>query len=219
MRLKTEEKLRAIELRRKGCSVNEIYSQLGVAKSTVSLWVRNIPLSPVAEKRLLTKIKEGQWRSAKNKHQRVLERIEGYLKESRQEIMRVPLDVFNKRLICALLYWCEGIKNHYNGVAFVNSDPNLVRVFLGLFREIFDIDEKKLRVCIHLHTYHDPGKQMRFWSKVAGIPLSQFTKPYQKANTGKRVRNEYAGCVAIRYHNNDVARQLLSIAKAFLEVY
>lgn len=219
MQLKREERFRAIELRQKGYSVNEIYPQLGVAKSTVSLWVRNVPLSSKAEKRLLTKIKEGQWRSAKNKHQRVLDTIEGYLNESKKEITRVTLDRFYKRLICSLLYWCEGIKNHYNGVAFVNSDPNLIRVFLRLLRESFDIDEKKLHACIHLHTYHDPNKQLRFWSRVTGIPQAQFIKPYQKTNTGKRIRKEYPGCVAVRYHSNDVARQLLSTAKAFLEIY
>lgn len=60
MKLKREEKLKAIALREQGYSLNEIIDRVGVAKSSVSVWVRNIPLTVKAKKRLLTKIKLGQ---------------------------------------------------------------------------------------------------------------------------------------------------------------
>ncbi len=42
---KTQQKIKARELRRKGVSVKTIATELGVAKSTVSLWVRDIILT------------------------------------------------------------------------------------------------------------------------------------------------------------------------------
>ena len=44
MKRKAIEKIKAINLRKKGYSLNEIVEKLGVAKSSVSVWVRNEPL-------------------------------------------------------------------------------------------------------------------------------------------------------------------------------
>jgi len=68
-----------------------------------------------------------------------------------------------------------------------------------------------------LHSYHNPKKQLDFWSKITDINKKQFIKPYEKPNVGKRIHKNYQGCIAIKYHSNDLARRLNSIAKAFLE--
>jgi len=72
-------------------------------------------------------------------------------------------------------------------------------------RECFVLDEKKFHPCIHLHSYHSPEKQLDFWSKVTDINKQQFIKPYLKQ-----------GCISLRYFNNDLARRLMAVAKAFL---
>lgn len=43
--MKEKEKLEAIRLREQGWSLNELKDHLGVAKSTVSMWVRGVPIS------------------------------------------------------------------------------------------------------------------------------------------------------------------------------
>jgi hypothetical protein len=98
---------------------------------------------------------------------------------------------------------------------FINSDPNLVHTFLSLLRRSFNIDENKFRVCIHLHDYHNELRQIKFWSKITDIPTGKFLKSFRKSNTGKRVRNNYNGCVSIRYHDVMVSRELLMTAQAF----
>lgn len=67
MKRKIKEKLKAIKLRGQGFSLNEILKEIDVSKSSVSEWVRNVPLSNSARKRLLTKIKLGQLISAENR--------------------------------------------------------------------------------------------------------------------------------------------------------
>ena len=51
----TNEKIRAIKLRREGLSYREIRKHVPVAKSTLSLWLKNIPLKEKDRKRLYTK--------------------------------------------------------------------------------------------------------------------------------------------------------------------
>jgi transposase len=43
--MKALEKNKAISLRRQGHSIKDISKELGVAKSSVSLWVRNVELT------------------------------------------------------------------------------------------------------------------------------------------------------------------------------
>jgi len=112
---------------------------------------------------------------------------------------------------------CEGRKNYFNGVAFTNSDPKLVTLFLKLLREGFEIDERKFRVCVHLHGYHNASNQIAFWSRITKIPREQFIKPYLKPNTANRIRQDYQGCVSVRYHSNDLVKMLLAFSESFFK--
>jgi transposase len=57
MKRKIIEKIKAIELRKRGYSVNEIVKNIGVSKSSISTWVRNVVLSEQSRKRRSTKRK------------------------------------------------------------------------------------------------------------------------------------------------------------------
>jgi DNA-binding CsgD family transcriptional regulator len=213
MRQKVTEKLAAIKLRKQGKSVLEIAARLGVAKSSVSVWVRNVPLSPVAEKRLLQRISVGQHAGGRSQHAKVTKVENTYLQLASKNIRNLKLNLVHKRLLCSLIYWCEGAKSA-NCVDFTNADPKLVRLFLTLFRSCFVIDESKFRVCLHIHDYHDINKQIAFWSKLTTISPEQFIKPYTKPHTGRQIHEGYQGCVSVRYYNADIARQLHAAAKA-----
>lgn len=217
--MKIEEKETAVALRKKGYSLNEIAASVNVSKSTVSNWVRELKLTSRAKSRLLKKIKIGQFISAENKKNKTRRILENYKNNAILQIKKTKLNKSTIRSLCAMIYWCEGAKNPLSGVSFTNSDPKLVSTFLKLLREGFEVNEKKFSPCVHLHSYHDPRQQIRFWSKVTWIPERQFIKPYLKANTGKRVKEGYPGCISLRYHSNDLARQLLMTAEAFLGEY
>ncbi len=202
----------AVQLRKKGRSLKEICECFNISKSTASLWLRDVALSERATKRLLHVIKRGQFIGARNKHAKAVALDVRYLDEAKREIRLGP--DYN-RLMCAMLYWCEGAKSP-KGVAFTNSDPDLVKTFLRLLRGSFKLNEEKFRVCIHLHSYHSSKRQLDFWSKITDINKQQFIKPYKKANSGKRIHKNYQGCVSVMYHSSDLARRLIAIAKAFL---
>ncbi len=214
--MKISERHKAIILRKSGHSLKEIANKLDVAKSSVSMWVREVELSSAAEKRLLTKIKLGQFIAAKNKLAKTKAIEDKYFDEALNSINTLNIGGYYSKLLCALIYWCEGSKSNKNGINFVNSDYKLVKTFLRLLRESFELDERKFRPCIHLHSYHNVQEQLDFWSNITDINKRQFIKPYMKINSGKRIHDNYQGCIAIRYHSNDLARRLNSIAKAFI---
>lgn len=218
--MKLKEKEKAIMLRKKGGSIREISKELGVAKSSVSLWVRNISLSIEAQKIIQKKYTNGQLKAQIARRSQTTEKLKSASQFAQNVLGKFSPNNSVNQVICAMLYWCEGTKsiNDYE-FAFTNSDPDLVCVFLKLFRLSFPIEEQKFRVCVHLHDYHDVNTQLQFWSKVTKIPLSQFIKPYRKPHTGKQQKEGYQGCVQISYHDVRVARELQAITKAYVVKY
>ena len=218
--MKLEKKAMAIAIRKEGGSVREISSVLGVAKSSVSLWVRDITLSAASKEIIQKKYSNGQLKAQSARRAQTSEKLRSANKFAEDVITKFTQHTSADQIICAMLYWCEGTKSSSDrDFAFTNSDPDLIVTFLRLLRTSFKIDENKFRVCVHLHDYHDVNKQLQFWSKTTTIPLSQFIKPYSKAHTGKQQKEGYQGCVQIRYHDVRVARELQAIAKTYVSKY
>lgn len=219
MELKIQEKLKAIALRKQGFSVNEIVEKVGVAKGSVSVWVRNVSMTEMGKRRLALRISKAQINSAESKRNKTRQRFNLYLDGERATLSSHKLSSVALRFLCAIVYWCEGAKDFHREPAFINSDPKLVSLFLRLFRSSYPVDERKFRVVMHLHEYHDTLKQRAFWSRITGIPVRQFLKPYLKPHTGSRIREDYQGCVSIRYHESDMIRRLFATSQALFELF
>lgn len=187
--MKSEEKKAARRLRQKGLSLNEISQKLKVAKSTASLWVRDIELNPAQKQKL----------SAKGQKQEVVEkrrltrlknenaRRQIVVSRAKQKIKRVS----NKELFLMgiSLYWAEGSKTRRGIVEFSNSDAQLIKIMMRFFKEICWVPKEKFRGHIHLHHHLNAKKAENYWHKVSGIPLAQFfktTQQHNKASKGKK---------------------------------
>lgn len=210
---------KAIFLRKKGFSLGETSERLKITKSTASLWLRDVTLDSKAKQRLKRRQIIGQYKTQQLKRERRRELLGVYRENATKEIKLIKFDKKLYKLIVSLLFWCEGVKNNQAHVGFVNSDPLMVKTFMSLLRAAFDIDESKFRILMHLHEYHDEEKQAKFWSRVTGIPRSQFTKTYWKPHTQKRKRDNYPGCVRIGYYSAHVARQLYACYNSFAQEY
>lgn len=211
-------KKEACALRREGHTLLEISDQLDISKSTASLWVRGVSLSQDAQQRISQKCALGRLSAARTHQKNADAKVRDARIAAEKILSGVHLNADTARLLCALLYWCEGTKIRKRSTfCFTNSDPKLVAVFMKLFRAGFPVNEQKLRLNVHLHEYHDPEAQLRFWAEIATIPLEQCHRPYQKPHTAVRTREGYQGCASIRYYDTDLARNLESVAIVFLE--
>ncbi|MEK7654288.1 MAG: helix-turn-helix domain-containing protein [Patescibacteria group bacterium] len=205
----------AKRLRLKGFSLNEIAVKLGVSKSSVSLWVRDVHLNKTIMAILDRKAKNGQKAAAAARRAQTKILEDGYFEDALEELKR--FGQLPEKLLCSMIYWCEGAKNPKHGVVFMNSDPELVKKFIYLFKRSFKTDVAKFRVLLHLHDYHNKDKEIDFWSKITNISRNQFLKPYMKESGHLFLKEGYRGCASVRYYDNKIARQLLIYAKAFLK--
>jgi len=200
----------AKRLRRQGFSLREISEKLGISKSTASLWLRKVKLSEKAKKRLIWLGVKGRQAAGQTNKEKREEENKKILKKIEKNFANFGDREIDYKVECALLYWCEGTKYQDNtSVSFINADPEMIRYFLHVFRRSFRPDEKKFRALVHLHEYHNIEKQLRFWSKVTGIPRNQFNKSYLKEHTGKNKKDNYPGCISIRYSDVKIYRELI----------
>src|SRR3989344_4948050 len=213
--MRSELKERAIALRKSGYLYAEIGRELAIAKSTAYLWTSNETLSPTESTRLIERLKVSKRERIKYlavlKRQKREERDRLIQQNASRIVKATELTMNHRRLLCSMLFWCEGAKAVSAGITFVNSDPIMAKMFLELLRSSFKLDESKFRALVHLHEYHDRDKQLDFWSRVTKIPLSQFHKPYLKPNTGKNTRENYPGCISIRNFDSALGKLLKMI--------
>lgn len=175
------EKNKALKLRQKGRSINEIATKLNVAKSTVSSWCRNVQLGPEQIERLAKRQESGSYKG----RMKFLERIRG---ERIKEIALLreqgikEIGKLSKRdlfISGVAMYWSEGYT--YSGgdqVGFTNSDPRMILLMLEWFKEICKVPDDRLSLQVKINKIHKNrvGKVENYWSKLTKIPLKQFNK-------------------------------------------
>lgn len=191
-----ELKNKAIKLRRKGLSYNEIRKEINVAKSSLSLWLKHIPLSRKYKERLYTKQIKILTRGPSSQKERRAREIENIINEAKNEI-GLPLSIEVLRMMGAMLYWAEGRKMK-GTMELTNSDPLLILFFVKWLDKIFKISSKDLKMRLNIYPQQQERKIKRFWSDLTGVPLSNFGKSFVKPpNKFFKKNNLYYGTARI----------------------
>lgn len=169
--MKIDLKKKAIKLRKAGNSYNLIRAQVSVSKSTLSLWLQDIPYTPnkLVQNRIRGSILQAQEWVQERKH----ESLESARKEAIKE-----LGILSKRDLYILgigIYIGEGSKTR-NQIRVINSDPQVICLAIRWFEDIFGLNNKHFSITIHLYPDNNIKDAIAFWSKITGIPFTQFGK-------------------------------------------
>jgi transposase-like protein len=218
---KDDLRAKARRLREQGLGYNQIAAELGVSKSSVSLWVRDL--------------RRPERLSYEECCRRVAEGVRRYwaaerpVREAQREATRAAAAAEIGKLtqrellaVGAIAYWCEGAKNkpyyRHDRVSFMNSDPGLITLFLR-FLDAAGADRNMIvyRVCIH-ETADVTGAE-RFWLEVTGAEPEQFRKPtikrHQPQTVRKNVGVDYRGCLRVDVRRStDLYRRIEGWARA-----
>src|SRR4029079_5211886 len=132
---KVEQQEQARRMRARNMTLQAIASELGVAKSSVSLWVRGVSFMP-------SKRRTGPQRRPHPMHEAKLAQIAALNAEGIERIGTLSEAAFLAAGVA--LYAGEGSKTE-GCVRFANSDPAMIRFFCTWFRRFFEVDEARLR--------------------------------------------------------------------------
>ena len=203
---KLAEQQQARQLRRTGLPLAEIATRLGVSKSSVSLWVRDVAFEP------LLRPPRGRRRDPNALQRRRQAEIDRLVEEGRARIGRLTEREF---LVAGVaLYAGEGSKRD-RAVKFANTDPRMILFYCAWLRRFFEIDEGRLRVRLYLHQGLDLAAAISLWSELTGIPVSQFQKPYRAVpDPSIRSTKHVHGCVSIDYSCSPTHRSIMGLVSA-----
>ena len=206
---------RARELRDQGLDYEEIAAALGVAKGSVSRWVRDLPVPE--------RLSYAECRKRSAAGARRYWAAERPVREARRAAVREAAatqigDLTSRELLIAgaIAYWCEGAKSkshrRSDRVTFINSDPDLIRFFLR-FLDVTGTARTNLSFRIYIHESADVAAAQRFWLEITEAPADQFCTPTLKRHNPKTVRKnvgeDYHGCLRIDvYRSADLYRQI-----------
>ena len=205
---RVEDRERARRLRAEAWTLQQIADELGAAKSSVSLWVRDVEFIPQPRNRGAPSQRVHPMRVAK------LDEIERLRSEGVARIGELSRKEF---LVAGVaLYAGEGAKRD-GGVRFANSDPRMVLFFVQWLRAFFTVDESRLRVRLYLHQGLDLDTANRFWSGLTAIPVTQFGAPYRAIpDSSIRSTKHPLGCPCVVYSSSRTHRAIMGLVEALL---
>jgi hypothetical protein len=202
---KVEEQQKARAMRAEGRTLLDIATELGVAKASVSVWVRDVEFEPRGRRASVDRKPHPQ-------HVAKLAEIEECNRAGLERVGTLSDEAF--LAAGAALYAGEGAKG---ALVFANTNAAMVAFFCAWLRRYFTIDESRLRVRVYLHAGLDLDAAEAFWAETTGVPRSQFRAPYRaKADPTMRLNKHENGCVYVGYWCSRTHREVMGLVRALL---
>ncbi len=196
---------RAVRLRKAGLSYSEILKKIPIAKSSVSLWCRDVDLTAEHKKRIENKSKARSLAGIKSIQTRFWQR--------RCDAFMQGVDMSrrfgnNPNFVAGLmLYLAEGTKK--STTAVTNSDERIIKFMKSWLGEFFQIGPNQLVIGLHIHLGQDEGEIKKYWSKITLVPVGNFRKTFTKSEGSKYRKNRLENGIAKLVVRNEGSTYLL----------
>jgi hypothetical protein len=199
MKTLVHEKERAVFLRKKGFSYKEILREVAVAKSSLSLWLKDLPLTKKEKQYLKVRkesnISRGRIKAASVLHQNRLLRERRFLVEAKELFKEQQFNPLFHTGVA--LYWAEGAKRS-TVFHFVNSDAEMINIMLNWIEKFTQHSRLDLGYRLYIQMPYANQHCEEWWAEELRVPLSKFKKTIYKP-TGLLIkkRPNYKGCLRI----------------------
>jgi predicted transcriptional regulator len=181
----SSKKQEAIKLRKEGFSFSYISKMIGISKSTLSIWLKNISFVPneFTNKSISEAHNKVILTSRVDKMQSLIiannyaENVVGKMSER---------DIFLSGLG---IYIGEGSKTG-NMTRIVNSDPRIIAFSIVWLKKCFGLSDSNFRIRIHMYPDSNLDKTLDFWRKQTNLPEKAFQSPHIDNRINKKKSNE-----------------------------
>lgn len=199
MKKLVQEKKRATELRRKGLSYSEILKEVPVAKSSLSLWLKDLPLTrnekTVLKERKDSNISRGRIKAASELRNRRLERERVWLNEARELFRKYKNEPLFHTGIS--LYWAEGAKGDTTW-SLINTDIDLIKAMLLWLDRYAVVNSEDIQFRLFIHKPYAHEGLESWWQKKLGVTQERFLKTvYKETKHLVKQKAGHHGCIRI----------------------
>lgn len=155
---------------------------LGVARSSVSRWVRDVELGEAEERALVERARLGPLVAARRKADVAREARRTWQQQGRRLVHERDASY----VAGCMLYWAEGSKQR-NSLKLVNADPELLATFVRFLRVHFEVADARLKVCCSLFADHATRQR-----EVRGL-LARAARAPEDVSAALDRQREYGG--------------------------
>lgn len=200
--LDNDKVLKIKNLRSLGYSLPEISRELEVPKTTVFRYIKDVQILPEF-------IKLWEAKRAGSRYKKILKEKQAFL-DGRKVVGN--LSSKEKMLFACALYWGEGSKKDFG---LSNTDPELIKTFINVLRNVFNIQNDRLRISIRIYEDLDRDRCLNFWSRIVDIEKEKFIN-VDVLHGKKKGKLEYGMCRVRVLKGGDLLKQVKGINKAFV---
>ncbi|WP_306185914.1 MULTISPECIES: hypothetical protein [unclassified Streptomyces] len=198
---KDDLRAKARELRLQGWTYDQIQVELGCSKSSISLWVRDLPKPERRDPSEQAKL------AARKRWEHELAVRDEARQQTKAAAAQEIGEMSDRDLFMTgvALYWAEGTKDkpydRRETVIFVNSDPGVIQLYLA-WLSLLGVEPERLQFRVMIHMTADVEAARRYWAALVGVDAATFQRTTIKKHNPKTVRKNvgenYRGCLVIR---------------------
>ena len=211
---------KAIELRRLGYSYTDISKKLGISKTSVLNWVRNVRLTEsekiILHKNLKAKMERGRLNASISiragkifKEKIIYETVE----KDFPKLLKDPLFMLGIGL-----YMAHGLQKS-NSFQFTNSNPSVIKIMIVWIEKYLNISREMAKYRLFLDISHKNQNCEKFWSRIIGIPYDLFQKTIYIGYVNSKRDKEYKGSLEILITKVDILRRVIAWQKLLMQYY
>lgn len=148
-------------LRQRGYSLPEIKKEVKVGHGSVFRYIQGVEILPEYKQ---------IWHSKRGGSFKRMKLAE---KEAEKNAL-TSIDSLSKKekmIFLSALYWGEGSKSDFN---LMNTDADLIRVFIKGLYELFNVSKDRLRISIRIYEDLDKKECLKYWSRITGVEYEKF---------------------------------------------
>jgi DNA-binding transcriptional ArsR family regulator len=212
----------SIKLRNSGLSYSEIIKEIKVPKSTLSYWLKNIPLDDrgraLLQSRLVEKQKRGRFStSIALRARKVFKEKVAFDAAEKEFNISCKENNYSFFMTGITLYWSSGGKkgNHFQ---FVNSDPDMILFMVRWVGKYLKVPKRDISFRICIKQAYMAQNLDNFWSRALLIP-----KESLKISTLSQLKTKknpyYKGSCMMTISGVAVLRKILAWQNLLIKYY
>jgi len=131
----------------------------------------------------IEKYRETMKKKASSRLEKVREKVDNKIRSLNEK------EIF---LMGLFLYLGEGKKGYREALSISNTDPKIIKFAYKWMTCSLGVNPAKIRVSLHLYKDMNKEREVKYWSNLLKLPVSQFYEPYIKDS--KLTEGKHAGC-------------------------
>jgi transposase-like protein len=200
----------AIKMRKKGASYKMIVEELGVSKSTLHYWFKDL----VWSKKIKERLTEKAIRTSRKRIKKVIKankerwdkKREGFREEARKDFLRLK----SNHLFIAgvMLYWGEGDQNLKYPVRLTNINHRMIVLFKKFLIEVCNIKKEDIYLSLFIYPDIEESECKQYWSNKVGLKRFDKVQVIYGKHPTKRLEH---GICSIRVNKSTGLKEKIAV--------